>query len=133
MALCPHPHPIQAIPRRLGGHRPTRRVAATVLLLGAKRAGRSAGRSAGLSVGWSVGWSVDGLWGGLRGGLWDGLRGDLRGGLWDGLRDGLWDSLWDLAAWVKGCWLRAPICTYSSRTFIFSPFLKDKSSGWMPS
>ena len=24
-------------------------------------------------------------------------------------------------------------CTYCSRTFIFSPFLKDKSSGWMPS
>lgn len=45
----------------------------------------------------------------------------------------LWGGLWDLAAWVKGCRRRAPICTYSSRTFIFSPFLKDKSSGWMPS
>lgn len=34
--------------------------------------------------------------------------------------------------WGKGSRCRVP-GTYSSRTFIFSPFLKDKSSGWMPS
>ena len=37
----------------------------------------------------------------------------------------------DFGTW---CYRReTPGCTYCSRTFIFSPFLKDKSSGWMPS